>query len=105
MTREQHVDDELRIAEAGRCSCGSKVVRGFDDTGELVTADAPLVDAVTELLAHTRGRLSFSLALQQRHPRGLVLHRRTRLDIKRRPAGFKRAHIVVEHDCADREAS
>lgn len=102
----QHVDDELRIAEAGRCACGSKIVRGFDDSGELVSVDAPLVDAATELLAHVAGRRSYSMRLQTKHPRGLVLNRRTRVDIKRRPAHFNnRTHVVVEHDCADNEGT
>lgn len=101
MTRD-HIDDEQRIAEAGRCSCGARIVRGFDDNGELVSVDTPLVDAATELLAHINGTRTYAIALQAKPPRGLVLWRRTRLDIKRRPPHFNsRTQVVIEHECTD----
>lgn len=89
------------FAEPGRCACGARIVRGVDDTGELVDVDAPLVDAAAELLAYAAGRPSFTLALAR--PRGLTLTRRTRDDIKRRPAGFKRSHVVLLHACRNGE--
>lgn len=102
MSNNPTTPDE-RIADAGLCSCGARIVRGLDDVGQLVSVDAPLVDAVTELIAYSKGRASFTLALAK--PRGLTLTRRTRQQIKRKPAGFNRAHVVVEHDCADKGTS
>lgn len=90
-----------RIAEAGRCHCGSKIVRGNDQHGHLATADVYAVDAATELLAHTQGRSSYVLALAR--PRGLVLTRRSPRDLVRKPPGFNRDHICIEHRCPPRK--
>ena len=90
--------DPTRIAVAGRCGCGSKIVRGFDDTGEHVSVNARIVDAATELTAWAAGTRSYRVELRRQHPYGLVIWSRTRVDIKRRPAGF-REHIYIEHHC------
>lgn len=86
-----------RLCEAGRCHCGSKVVRGHDQHQQLATAEVWRADAATELLAHTQGRPSYVLALGK--PRGLTLTRRTPRDLARKPSGFNRDQIVLAHRC------
>lgn len=85
------------ICEAGRCSCGTRIVRGLDNTHELVSVDIWAADAATELIAWRDGRASYVLDLAR--PTGMTLTRRTTTDIKRRPAGFKRDRIVLTHAC------
>lgn len=91
-----------RIAEAGRCGCGRKIVRGTDNTGQHISVDLWPVDAATELLAYTAGRPTFVLDLAR--PRGLTLTRRTPRQIARKPVGFNRDRIVLQHDCPTPEA-
>lgn len=87
-------------AEAGRCTCGTRIVRGEDNTGSLVDVDITAVDAATELNAYTQGEPSFVLSYSTaRDARGLHITRRTRTDIKRRPPGFNRDRVVLLHDC------
>lgn len=92
-----------RKATAGRCHCGSKVVRGPDQHGTLATVEVWPADAATELLAHTQGRPSYVMALA--HPSGLTLTRRTPTDLARTPAGFTRDRIVLAHRCPPRKAT
>lgn len=87
-----------RLAEAGRCGCGARVLRGPDGTGETVTVDGAGVDAATELTAHIHGTPSYTLTWGP----GLLLTRRTRTDLARRPPGFHRDRVVLAHTCPER---
>lgn len=90
--------DEL-ICESGRCACGARIIRGLDNTRQLVTADIWAADATSELIAWASSRASFVLDLTEPRGRGLTLTRRTARQIRRRPAGFKRERIVLAHEC------
>lgn len=86
-----------RIATAGRCTCGAKVVRGIDDHAQLVTVDIYDTDAASELLAHTAGRASYTLGIAKRG--GIYLTRRTTRDIARHPVGYRPQRVVLAHIC------
>jgi hypothetical protein len=87
--------------EAGLCSCGSRIVRGEDDDGELVTADVGRTDAARELMARVAGRSSFVISyVAKGESSGLKLKRRSDRDIRSKPAGFNTDAIVLAHDCA-----
>jgi hypothetical protein len=93
------------MPKAGRCACGARVVRGHDDTGELVTIEPRAVDAAEELLAWVADRQSFALDWRMRHPIGFVIARRTLRQLKRWPAGFTAKRVVLAHRCALNEGN
>jgi hypothetical protein len=90
-----------RVAEAGRCACGQRVVRGTDQHGDLATTETWHADAASELLAYAQGRASYVLELGR--PRALTLTRRSTRDLARKPSGFNRDRIVLAHRCPPRK--
>lgn len=100
MSRRKPTPDEL-ICKPGRCACGAKIVRGLDDTQQLVTVNVSGVGAAAELIAWTTQRASFVLDLAEPMGRGLTLKRRTQRDLRRHPSGFNRNKIVLEHKCRE----
>lgn len=86
-----------RLAEAGRCACGAKVVRGLDQDGHLATAEVVPLDAAAELIAHHHGVPTYAHTLAR--PRGQVLTRRTPTDLVRRPVGFRHTRVLGAHLC------
>lgn len=87
------------MPQAGRCACGQRVVRGPDDTGELVVIEPTGVDAAAELHAWASSRQSFTLDWRMRHPIGFVIARRSTTQLKRWPAGTTAKRVVLAHDC------
>lgn len=97
-TPSTHAD---RRATAGRCTCGTRVVRGPDQDGHLATVDIHPVDAAAELTAHDAGHAIYVMSWHG----GMVLDRRTVTDLAHAPAGFTPDRVVVAHTCPRKDTT
>src|SRR5262245_10741589 len=83
-------------AIGGKCRCGAKVVRGYDETsGRFAVVDIVPVNAGTETLVRAQGFRSYVLAWRG----GMTVTMRSDDDVMLKPAGTTGARIVVDHVC------